>query len=134
MKKLFWEFIPGLIGGALGGVAGYFFSRCIMSYGREAPLVPGALVGLGCGILSRSDSRARGVVCAIEALVIGLYIRFLLFDPPFEYDGSFIGYLSHVPELPGLTLVMLGIGAAMGFWWGRERILRPKVQARPTES
>ena len=49
MRKFLKDFLPGLIGGAVGGLVGYFLVGWVSRQGFYAMILPGALVGLGCG-------------------------------------------------------------------------------------
>ncbi len=124
MRKFLLEFVPGLIGGLIGGVVGYFAFQWLLGYGLFAPILPGALTGLGCGLLSRTDSTRRGILCAIEAAVIGAVSYRRLMNPPFETDGTYWDFATKIHKLPPPTLLMLGFGVVLGFWWGRECSLR----------
>ncbi|WP_435005100.1 hypothetical protein P12x_002992 [Tundrisphaera lichenicola] len=127
MRKVLIDYVPGLIGGIIGGGVGYLIFSWLVGYGLWAPVIPGALTGLGCGMLSRTDSNLRGILCAIEALVIGVVAEWRLFSPPFETDGSLVDYLKQIHHLPPPTLFMLGLGVFLGFWWGRECTLRGRL-------
>ena len=62
-KRANW--LLGLVGGAGGGVAGYFLYFWLASQGFYAIVLPGAAIGLGCGALSRGKSNALGAVCGL---------------------------------------------------------------------
>jgi hypothetical protein len=132
MRKIFVDFVPGLVGGIAGGVVGFYIFRWMMRYGFFAPMLPGALTGLVCGLLSRTDSKVRGILCAVEALVISVVSEWRLMNPPFETDGSLMDYVTKIPQLPPPTLLMLGLGVVLGFWWGKECTLRGRlIQEKP---
>ena len=120
MRKILVDFVPGLLGGLVGGVLGYFIFGWLLRYGLWAPVIPGAAAGLCCGLLSITHSVARGALCAVEALVIGVVSNWLLLNPPFETDGSLKDYSTKLFQLPPPTLLMLALGIFLGFWWGRE--------------
>jgi hypothetical protein len=123
MKKIFVEFVPGLVAGAVGGVVGYFVFKWLLGYALFAPVLPGALCGLACGLLSRSESNIRGILCAIEAAASGLIAYWIAMIPRFETDGTFQDFVMKVPKLEIPTLLMLALGVGLGFWWGRESTL-----------
>ena len=64
-----------LVGAALGGILGHYAFGWILRQGFYAPMLPGACLGLGCGLLSRGKSITRGVLCLLAALALGLYTR-----------------------------------------------------------
>ena len=41
------------------------------------------------------------------------------FLPPVATEG-FVDFLGHFHQQPPLTLIMVGLGTFLGFWWGRE--------------
>lgn len=131
MKSLALEIVPGLIGGVVGGFVGYLAFAWIVRQGFYAPVLPGALAGIGCGLASRSDSNLRGALCAVVALLAGLLAEWWLFPLPVRTDGGFLAFLRHAHRLPPITLIMLGLGGFLGFWWGREWTLRPRSKPRP---
>ncbi len=55
----------------MGGVFGYFLYKLGLQQGLKAGVVPGALVGLGSGLLSSRPSQARGMICGLGALALG---------------------------------------------------------------
>jgi hypothetical protein len=127
MRKILVEFVPGLLGGIVGGVAGFFIYRWLLSYRLYAIVFPGALTGLACGLLSRTDSKVRGSLSAVEALAIGLFSYWMTWVPGFDTDGTFVDLATKAYKLPPPTLLMLGLGVALGFWWGKECTLRGRL-------
>lgn len=133
MKRFAFEVVPGLVAGLVGGLVGFLLFRWITTQGFYAPVLPGALTGLACGLASRTDSNLRGALCAIEALLVGLVAEWKLFPLQVENDGSFPTFLKHLGSEPPITLIMLGLGGFLGFWWGREWTLRPRIApTKPT--
>jgi fructose-specific phosphotransferase system IIC component len=136
MRKLLIDFVPGLIGGVVGGIAGYFLVYWISQQGFYAPVLPGALAGLGCGLASRTDSLPRGIACAVLAVIVGLITEWLVFYRPVETTfANFQGFLTQFPKEPMVTKLLLGLGVFLGFWWGRECTLRSRLnrpQAKTT--
>src|SRR5947199_207594 len=65
--------VLGLIGAAAGGVFGHLLFWWIVRQGFYALILPGGMLGLGCGLLARHPSRARGVVCGVAGLALGLF-------------------------------------------------------------
>jgi hypothetical protein len=133
MRKLLIEFVPGLVAGIVGGIAGYFIVYWIRRQGFYAPVLPGALTGLACGLASRTDSNLRGILCAVEAAIIGLLTEWSVYDPTFEMDlANFQGFLARFPKQPPITFLLLGLGVFLGFWWGRECTIRSRLNRRET--
>jgi hypothetical protein len=111
-KGLIWPL--GILGGVLGGVVGYFVYLWLARQGFYAPMVPGAMVGLGCGLLSRVRSVPLGVVCGLAALPVGLFAEWRVFDA----DKSLGHFVTHLHNQPPVTLILLAAGAALAYWLG----------------
>jgi hypothetical protein len=107
--------IRGLAGAALGGVAGYFLFAWLYSHGFVAFLVPGTLIGLGCGIFVQRRNLALAIVCGLAALALGVFTRWK-FDASI-FSNDFFEFVKHLDRLSTVTLVMLGLGGFAGFWF-----------------
>jgi len=108
----------GVIGGIVGGVFGFVLFFWIIKQGFYAMVLPGASVGLGCGLLARHRSTPRGVACAIAALLLGLYTEWRYM--PFIADDRFGFLVTHFYSLRPITLVMIGLGTALAYYLGKE--------------
>jgi hypothetical protein len=97
--------------------------------------IPGAFLGLGCGLLAQHRSLARGIVCAVAALLLSLFTEWKYH--PFVDDNSFTYMVTHLKDLSPVTLLMMAIGTIIAFWVGKDagfRILpdrRAHVPADP---
>ena len=114
VRKVNWPL--GVVGAVLGGVAGYFVFRWIAGQGFYALILPGATVGLGCGVLSRGRSHALGVVCGLLAVPVGLLAEWRL--EPFVADESLGYFLKHLHQLQPITIIMIVVGTALAYWMG----------------
>jgi hypothetical protein len=135
MPRRILDAILGLVGAAIGGAVGYFAFFWILRYGFYAGVLPGALVGLGGGLLSRERSWLRGAILGLAGLALGLYAEWKF--APFVADESFTFMLTHILEKSPVKLFMLGLGAFFAFWWGRDTIASPFNQrkaSRPKQS
>lgn len=116
------NWVAGLIGAAVGGLLGVFAFGWAYRQGFYAMVLPGALLGLGCGLAAGDRSMARGGVCGLAALVLGLYTewhyRYFVRDPGLDF------FLRHLGDLPSLTWISIGAGALVAYWLGRDT-LRP---------
>jgi hypothetical protein len=108
----------GLAGATVGGVLGYSIYAWIVGQGFYGLMIPGAMLGLGCSLLAQQRSLARGIVCGVAAVALGLYSEWRIF--PFVADPSFTYLVTHIHLLKPLTLLMIGLGGAFGFWMGRD--------------
>ncbi len=113
------NWLLGLVGAVGGGVLGYFAFRFMASQGFYAMILPGALLGLGCGWLSGGKSNALGALCAFLALTLGIFLEWQF--APFAADDSLPFFLAHLHELTTTTLAMIGLGAFFGYWFGKGR-------------
>jgi len=108
----------GLAGAAIGSVAGVVIVSWIAKSGFYGMMIPGALLGLGCSMLAQHRSLARGIVCGVAAVILGLFAEWYCF--PFVADDSLRYFVAHVGDLKGLTMLMIGVGGLLGFWMGRD--------------
>jgi hypothetical protein len=110
------NWLLGLIGGAAGAALGYYLFFLIAGQGLYAMVLPGALLGLGCGLFSGMKSMALGMTCGIAALLLGLIIEWRF--APFAADNSFAFFITNLQHLKPMTLILISIGALMGVWFG----------------
>ena len=110
--------VAGVLGALAGATLGYYTFRWLLQQGFYGMVIPGALLGLGCGLASRTPSPARGVACAVAAVALGLFVEWKFH--PFVVDASFKYLLLHVADLKGATLLMIALGAAFAYWLGKE--------------
>lgn len=124
--------LQGIIGALLGGVIGYVVFAWILRQGFYALALPGALVGAGCGLLSRRPSMVRGIFCAATAIGLGLFAEWRHF--PFRVDESLGYFATHVHELKPVTLVLIGLGAVLAFWFGKGTLTGATSERTPPPS
>jgi hypothetical protein len=96
--------------GGLLGAALFFWLAARGYYGLA---LPGGLLGLGAGVF-RPHSAATPVLCGVLAVGLGLVVEWRF--APFVADSSFSFFLTHLTGLQLPTVVMLAIGAVVGFW------------------
>jgi len=102
-----------LLGAVVGGLIGHLLFFWVARQGFYALALPGGLLGLGAGI-GRGGARWVAVACGVAALVLGLFTEWRF--APFATDPGLGYFLTHLHHLRPLTLVMIGVGAAIGFW------------------
>ncbi|MGI9427761.1 MAG: hypothetical protein ACR2NM_03825 [Bythopirellula sp.] len=110
------NWLLGFLGGAAGAALGFYLFFLIARQGLYAMVLPGALVGLGCGFLSGMKSKLLGITCGVAALMLGLLIEWRF--APFAVDKSFAFFITHLQHLKPMTLILITIGALMGLWFG----------------
>ncbi len=108
----------GLVGAVVGGVLGYYIFLWIVDQGFYGLMIPGALLGLGCGLLSQHISHIRGALCAVAAIFLGMYAEWHF--RWFVADDSFSYLVTHFYQKQYLTLIMLVLGAFFAYWLGRD--------------
>ncbi len=110
------NYLGGIAGAVIGGLAGYYAFFWIARQGFYGMILPGALLGLGCGYVSKGRSVPLGVLCSVAALFLGLFTEWRW--RPFIADDGFPYFLAHAHELPTFRLIMIGLGALFAFWFG----------------
>jgi hypothetical protein len=108
--------LRGLAGAIAGGVVGYFLFHWLAGQRIVALVIPGALVGLGCGYAIRGRNQVLGIICAVAALVVGVYSAWTVMA--FVIDPSLSYFVTHLHELPPIMLLMLALGGVCGYWFG----------------
>jgi len=115
----FSNWLLGLLGGIIGGTLGYFAFFELVRHELYGLMLPGSLLGLGCGLLSRFKSNALGIVCGVAAVLLALVAEWRF--RPFRDDDSFAYFITHAHQLTSMTLVMIVVGALIAFWFGKGR-------------
>jgi hypothetical protein len=110
-----------LCGAIAGGLLGYLAFFWIADQGFYGLILPGGLLGLGAGI-TKHRSVPLAVACGVAALALGLFTEWRF--APFNIDGSLGYFLLHAGELKPVTLLMIAVGGAIGFWVPFRRIER----------
>lgn len=110
--------ILGLIGAVAGGVLGYYLFLWMIDQEFYGLMIPGALLGLGCGLLSGHVSHVRGLACAVAAVFLGMFSEWHF--RWFKDDESFGYLITHFHQKTPLTIVMLVAGAFFAYWLGKD--------------
>ena len=100
-----------------------------MKQGFYALMVPGFFLGLGCYVLSRHPSKARGVACGLAAVALGLVCEWWV--SPFVKDEGLAFFLAHVHHLSIVTWVMIAVGGLIAFSFGRDHYLPDRKTPEP---
>ncbi len=101
------------MGAAIGGLVGYLVFKLLISQGFYGLMLPGGLLGMGAGVV-KAPTKVVSVVCGILALALGVLAEWSVL--PFKTDGSLLYFVMHLHELQYVTLIMITIGAVVGFW------------------
>ena len=102
-----------LLGALIGGLLGYVAFKWLLGQGFYGLILPGGLLGMGAGFF-KTNTKAIAIVCGVMALFLGLITEWI--SSPFIADESLGYFIAHVHELKPATLIMIVIGAAIGFW------------------
>ena len=97
------------LGGALG-YAGFFW---LLTQGFFALALPGGLLGIAAGF-PRNHWKVLAPICGLGALALGIFAEWKA--SPFRADASLIYFLAHLHQVHLVSLVMIAVGAAIGFW------------------
>jgi hypothetical protein len=111
--------VRGMAGAAVGAVLGWFAFDWLFDQGLYGLALPGALVGLVCGVASGGTSLVNAIACTVVAIGLALVIEWKHFA--FAVDGSFAYFVTHLHQLRGVTWLMMILGAVFAFWFGRGR-------------
>jgi hypothetical protein len=122
--------LRGMAGALIGAVIGWFAFDWIVGQGLYALALPGALLGLGCGLFAGGVSTVNAVLCAILAGALGLVLEW--WHLPFVADESFGFFLSNLHELKPITWLMVALGSVFGYWFGRGSS-RPLFRSSPSQ-
>lgn len=110
----------GLLGGVAGAVAGHLAFRWLVSgMALYALAVPGVLVGMGCGVMSRQRSWLLAAISAVLAAAVCFYSEWRLF--PFAANEGLGYFLRHLGDLTPLTKLNLAAAVLFGGWFGLGR-------------
>jgi hypothetical protein len=119
--------LRALIGAGVGGIVGYFAFEWILKQGFYAMILPGAAIGIGCGALTRGRFTLFGILSAILAVGLGVFVEWRFY--PFVKDDSLSYFITHVHDLKPVSLLMIGFGAVLAFHFGVGRIPMNRMDA-----
>lgn len=118
MPRYVMSHLLGLIGAVVGGALGFYIFGWLARHGFYGLMIPGALLGGGCGLLARHESNARGIICGVAAAVLALFTEWWFF--PFAADTSGAYFLEHLTNLSPVTWLMVVVGAFIAYFLGRD--------------
>lgn len=109
--------------GIAGGFVGYGAFFFLAQRGYYGMILPGGMLGIGAGMV-RSRSIGVPVLCGVLALLLGFVTEFRY--APFTVNPSLGYFVTHLHDLPSVTLGMIGLGGVIGFWVPFRRLDRSK--------
>src|SRR5262249_19034634 len=116
MQREYISNLLGLFGAIAGGALGFYTFRWLLGQGFYGLIIPGAFLGLGCGMLARHRSIARGVLCGIAALALSQFADWYVTIT----DDSFVEFIRNGKTLAPVTLLMTGIATLVAYWMGSD--------------
>jgi hypothetical protein len=118
-----------IVGAVVGGAIGLLAFHWLLKQGLYGLVLPGGLLGIGAGF-PKNRSIFVAIGCGVVALALGIVAEWWHF--PFA-DGESLGFfVKHLFELQPATLLMIGLGALIGFWVPFRRLERkPKQEPTP---
>ena len=128
MRRRLISNLLGLVGAIIGGVVGFYTFRWLVGHGFYGLAIPGAFLGLGCGLLAQHSSIPRGIVCGVAALILSLYTEWTF--QTFVADDSFTYMVTHIMEKDTVTKIMIALGTIIAYWVGKDAGFRSLTQAR----
>ena len=111
--------LRGIAGAIAGSIAGYFLFWFLLKNGLYSSMIPGALLGIGAGLAARGRSQVLGIICGVAAIPLAIWSEWHLM--PFANDNSLKFFLANLHQLPILHLLMMALGAAAAWWFGKGR-------------
>jgi hypothetical protein len=120
----------GLVGAIVGGVLGFYTFGWLVGHGFYGLMIPGAFLGLGCGLSAQHPSLPRGILCGVAAVFLALFTEWWYFTHAAFEDSSFSYLLTHFTSLGSVTLLMTGIGALIAFWVAKDAGFRWMPEGR----
>jgi len=113
----------GILGALLGGVVGFFLFRFLHGQGLYFMVLPGVMVGLGCGLAARSRSFVFSIIAMAIAIPVAIFCEWKT-DVFLCDDGQTImgigEYVSRMVELRGKQLpIFIGLNGLLALWLGR---------------
>ena len=113
----------GIFGALLGAVVSFFLFQFLIRRGLYFLVLPGALVGLGCGFAARSRSFALAIIAVAVAVPTAIFCEWktdLYLCDDGETLMGIVEYISRMVELRGWKLpVFVGLNGLIAFWFGR---------------
>jgi len=102
----------GIAGAVIGAALGLFLFDLAFKQGYFMLALPGALLGLGCGMLSGKRSLLLAGICLILAVGVTAYADSTC------YDKTFSEFLQSAGNLPKVDYLMFVAGVLFAAWFG----------------
>jgi len=123
--------ILALTAALIAGTIGHYLFFIIANQGFYTIVLPGTLMGLACGAVTRRKSNCLAAICAVLALIAGIITEWRF--APFIADESLSYFLTHLHQMTNFTKFLIILGAAFAFYFakGRKKTPQPQPQEPP---
>ena len=122
-SKLAKQIPLGILGAVLGAVVGFFLFQFLIRRGLYFIVLPGALVGFGCGLAARNRSFVLAFIAFAIAIPATIFCECKSDAYLCDSGNTLMGvgeYISRMIELRGWKLpVFIGLNGLIAFWLGR---------------
>jgi Ca2+/Na+ antiporter len=119
-KSVALPYLRGIFGAIVGAVVGGILFHLALGWGIYMLALPGAVLGLTSGSLSRIRSIPLAVFCACLAACLAIYLQWRYFDFP-NGEDTIVYLLQNARSLPFQTQLMFVLGVVFAFWFGLGR-------------
>jgi uncharacterized membrane protein YeaQ/YmgE (transglycosylase-associated protein family) len=107
--------VKGIVGAAIGAAIGYFAFVKLSSINLYAFMLPGALIGLGCGFMAKKNSNLLSGFCFLLAIVVSVLGEWNTLW--FSEDESLGYFVQHIHESRGgFALFAVILNGVIGAW------------------
>lgn len=111
--------VLGIVGAVFGAALGWLIFDWLLGNAMYAMILPGALIGVGASLGSRSQNMPLGIICGITALALGIFLEWKYL--PFAADESLQFFLTNLFQVDPVHLIMIAVGGIAGFMLGKGR-------------
>ena len=119
-KSAALPYVLGIVGAVVGALIGGVLFHLALRWGIYMLALPGAVIGLTSGSLSKIRSIPLAVFCACLAACLAIYLQWRYFDFP-NGEDTILYLLQNALNLPFQTQLMFVIGVLFAFWFGLGR-------------
>jgi hypothetical protein len=109
-----------VIGAVVGGAIGFFTFGWMVQRGVYAGLLPGGLLGLGCAVVARRPSLARGILCGIAGLALSVFAESWYMNFTARGHETLLYYFNHLQDVSHVDWLFVAVGTLLAFWIGKD--------------
>ena len=117
--QLVMPYVRGVVGGAAGGALGWIICLTLIRWAVLSTMLPGLLMGIGCGWLSGTRSHVLGALSGVGSLAVSIVVTWQI--APFVADDSLLFFVTHLHKVQPMMLLMIVLSGACGYWFGLGR-------------